>query len=273
MLINELRESMSGLPEVRGIGIGVPSIVNVARGEVVWTPRHGWQSIALAKVIEETTGLQTFVENDVNLAALGERQSGAAEGVDNLIVLMLDAGVGAALIINGELYRGSRGAAGEVGYMFVAEPETPVSEQPRPPLEDLISSTAIINRMTAALHREGKATLDGLGVAELTCKAVFAAARRGDEVARSVRASVATHLARAIVNMATMLNPDLVVLAGQVAEGNDDLLAAVREQIATALPYPLMVELSTSKEKSVLQGAIALALERTSNHLEVRKVP
>jgi predicted NBD/HSP70 family sugar kinase len=272
-LINDLRGSLSGAPEVRGIGIGVPSIVNADYEEVVWGPGHGWQSMAFAKVIQEATGLQTFVENDVNLAALGELQSGAADGVDNLIVLMLDTGVGAALIVNGELHRGFRGAAGEVGYMFVADSfETPTGGRPRPRLEDLISSTAIVNRVKAALREQGRAALDDADT-PLTCQAVFAAARRGDEVASAVCASVTTYLARAIVNIATVLNPELVVLAGQVVEGNDDFVAAVGEQVATALPHPLMVRLSASKEKSVLHGAIALALERTSNHLEVRKVP
>lgn len=103
--------------KIRGIGVGVPSIVLDGDGVVAWAPVLGWRNEPLKRMMEDRFGISTFIENDVNLAALGESQFGVGRGVRNLVSIFIGRGIGSGLILNGKLYRGQEGAAGEVGYM------------------------------------------------------------------------------------------------------------------------------------------------------------
>ncbi len=121
-LIKELQQEAKGhgIP-VLGAGLGVPSTILSPQGIVTWAPVLEWRRLPLKERLEKATGLPVVVENEVNLITLGEMWRGAARGVRNLVCLTLDWGIGAGLVLDGHLYRGSHGAAGEVGYLIPNE--------------------------------------------------------------------------------------------------------------------------------------------------------
>ncbi len=121
-LIRDLQQQAEAMGlSVRGVGVGAPSIVSFPEGVVAWAPGLGWRDLPLKQQLEDALGLRVFVENEVNLLALGESWRGAGRGIRRLVCVSVGTGVGAGLILDGQLYRGTRGAAGEIGYIVPNE--------------------------------------------------------------------------------------------------------------------------------------------------------
>lgn len=259
--------------KIRGIGIGVPSIVLDRDGIVLWAPALGWRDEPLKRLIEDRSGIPTFIENDVNLAALGESQFGVGRGIRNLVSIFIGTGIGGGLILNGELYRGQEGAAGEVGYMV-----------PRPDLldysyhntfgclEGLAGGPGVARRAKEAISRGAKTSLDGgngdLDV--LTAKQVFQAARDGDALAQEIVTETVNYLAEAVANVACTLNPEMIILGGGLTQSDDLLLEPIRERVRRVVPFLPKIVLTQLGDDAVLYGAIALAIRATREDISVQ---
>jgi predicted NBD/HSP70 family sugar kinase len=183
------------------------------------------------------------VENDVNLAALGEGRDGVARGAANFFVLSVGTGLGGGLVLGGELQHGQHGAAGEMDFARAGV------EQELDPSADALS----------ALAAQQAAGADTVLVAPYDPRAVFAAARAGDAVARAVVAEEAVRIARHIVAIAAVADVGLVVLGGGIG-ANPELLDGIRGRLAEWLFYPPRVELSSLGDGAVLAGALAVGL-------------
>ena len=242
--------------------VGSPGVLVPASGQLQQAPNlPGWGSAGVADAIRQQLGTAVSFENDVNLAALGERAGGAGREVGNFVLLWVGTGVGLGIVIDGELYRGAGGAAGEIGYLPIGEgdPHDPAVRR-RGQLEEALAASGV------------EAHARRLGVAPPhTAKAVFAAARRSDDLAREVVAAEARRLALAIAVVAPVLDPELVILGGGIARGNADLLLdPLRRELRDLSPFSPRLAVSELGEEAVLAGAVATALATAQDRLFTR---
>jgi glucokinase-like ROK family protein len=274
-LVKELRQvSRDCGPPVRGVGIGAPSIVTTETGTVVWAPSLGWRNLALKTRLEEALGLPVFVENEVNLIALGESWQGVGQGLDNLICISLGAGIGAGIILNGQLFRGSHGAAGEVGYIIPNEACLGRPYDEFGCLESLAGSTGIVQRALTRLANGEASVLGGrerIEAADLSVETVLSAAREGDPLAKSVLSETLDYLSIAVANLICILDPDCIVISGDLAEFGDLFIEPIRSRLEGALPHMPDIVLSELRTDAAVLGALAIALYKTDSAVLVRK--
>jgi predicted NBD/HSP70 family sugar kinase len=262
--IAALKDSLiagASLPAERidGVVLGVPGMVDTAKGTLQLTTPNipGLEGRAFGADAQNRLGVGVTLENDVNLAAVGERWTGVAQGVDDFAFLSIGTGMGMGLILGGELHRGNHGAAGEVDWALSG-----VSDQVDPSAEGVAALGA---RMAP----------DGWAGTSLTppydAREIFAAARSGDAVARTVVEEVARRIAAHIAPVAAVADPALVVLGGGIGTNGDLLLTPVRHLLSAWMPYPPRVEISSLGEAAVLMGALAVGLRSALDNTFVNR--
>jgi predicted NBD/HSP70 family sugar kinase len=275
-LIRELHRlsTVYGAP-VRGVGIGAPSVVAYQEGVVVWAPSLGWRNLSLKARLEEAIGLPVFVENEVNLIALGESWRGAGRDVDNLVCLSLGPGIGAGIVLNGQLYRGSHGAAGEVGYILPGIVYLGCTYAEYGCLESLAGDTGIVRRASERIATGEPSTLRDATAAccsSLTVEQILSAARQGDALAQSVVNETADYLALVIANTVCVLDPDRIVISGDLVEFADMFVSRIQSKLCGAVPLVPDIVVSQLKMDAAVLGALAIALFETDSGLFVQKV-
>src|SRR5262245_17555541 len=228
---------------VDGTVVGVPGVVDSETGCIHMTSVVGLDGMPFALEVERVLGLPTTVENDINLAALGERWLGVARGVEDFAFLSIGTGLGAGIVLHGELHRGRHGAAGELDLASAGRPDT------IDPCADALS--ALAGELAA---KEPRTVL----APPYSPPATFAAARAGDEVARAVVDEEARRIALHVVPVAAVSDVDVVVLGGGIGMNGDLLLEPVRRYLAGWLPFPPRVEVSSLGDAAVLTGALAV---------------
>ncbi len=263
--IVELRDALvdaTAIPDARlnGAVVGVPGVVDPERRAIsLATSVAGLEGATFATELEECLGLGVWLENDVNLAALGEQWQGVARGVDDFLFLSIGTGMGAGLVLRGELHRGHNGAAGEVDFSFVG------LDHDVDPCAGAVAAFA--TRLAAG--RPG-----GTALAEpYDARDIFAAARAGDAVAAEVVQEVARRIALHAVPVAAVTDVSLVVLGGGLGSNGDLLLAPVRLLLDRWIPYPPNVAVSSLGEAAVLTGALALGLRHALDDVVERREP
>lgn len=252
---------------LRGIGVGVPSIVLNPDGVVNWAPGLGWRSLPLKRILGECFGLPVFLENDVNLAALGEFTFGAGRGTKNLICFAIGTGIGAGIIIDGMIYRGYHQAAGEVGYMLPGVQYLGRQYDGYGALEAIASGVGIAERARQIRQSQGISVPDG----DLCAEDVFRAARQGAPWAVRVVAETVDYLALAVANASMVLDPEIVVLAGGVAQSADLLVEPIQRRLEGIVPFAPRIVASALGRRATIMGAIGLVLECTVEHLTVSR--
>jgi predicted NBD/HSP70 family sugar kinase/DNA-binding CsgD family transcriptional regulator len=237
----------SGLPadRVDSTVVGVPGVVDWSTGSVHITHFATLEGRPLGNELRDALGRTVTLENDINLAALGEQSQGVANGIENFVFLSIGTGLGAGLVLRGELHRGRNGFAGEVDFALAGLGEDV------DPCASAVS--ALAERLVAA---NGATTL----APPYDARTIFAAARVGDEVARAVIDETARRIALHIGPIAAVTDVELVVLGGGLGANGDLLLGPVRERLAGWLPYPPRIEVSSLGEAAVLTGALAVGL-------------
>ena len=235
------------------LGLSVPGIVDQSSGRVTSlaynvAPEGGFDPL---EVIRDRFDLPVLVENNVNVAAVGERWFGLARGVSTMVFIAIGAGIGMGIIIDDELVRGAHGAAGEIGYLpLVGDPFNP-RHRLHGGLEDEIGAAGIV---AAFNDRRGSDDPQLSSVHD-----VFDLAAAGNTAARSVVDHVASRLGTAIATVCAILDPELVVLGGGIG-ASPLLLRPARGSAAALVPITARIETSLLGEQAALQGAIAVAL-------------
>jgi predicted NBD/HSP70 family sugar kinase/DNA-binding CsgD family transcriptional regulator len=261
--IAELRSRLvtaTGLDDglVNGTVVGVPGVVDAERRQIALaTSVAGLEGDTFGADLEHRLGLSVVLENDVNLAALGEHWQGVARGVDDFLFLSIGTGMGAGLVLRGELHRGHNGAAGEVDFALVG------LAQDVDPCAGAVSAYAA----RLATERGGTTVL----APPYDARDIFAAARAGDGFAREVVDEVARRIALHIVPVAAVTDVSLVVLGGGLGANGDLLLDPVRARLEAWIPYPPRVEVSSLGEAAVLTGALAFGLRRALDDVVERR--
>jgi glucokinase len=254
--------------QVMAVGVGIPGPIDSQTGVVTAPPNlPGWKNVPIKQLIEEALGITTFMENDANAAALGEHRFGAGRGVQDMIYVTASTGIGGGLILNGQLYSGTTGAAGEIGHVTVLPWGPYCGCGNRGCLEALASGTAIA-REGREMVRRGVPTL----IAELaegqpervTAKLIAEAADKGDIEAQEILAEAMAYLGVGMANLVNLFNPELIVIGGGLTNMGEGLFGPVRRAIErrafpAAAKAVQVVPAELGDDVGVL-GAVAVAM-------------
>lgn len=248
-----------------GIGFGGP--VNFDTQRIVnSTHVPGWDDCPLPKIVEQHLGLPAIIDNDANVGALGEYTFGAGKNSRHIIYYTISTGIGGGIIINGEIYRGGNGYAGELGHVPILRDGPQCDCGNRGCLEALCSGTAIGRRATAAVQkhpRKGIAITRAANNNPITAKALFDTARSGDPYARTLVDEICTDLGQGLAISVNAFAPDVIVIGGGVSNAGRILFEPLRRETRQFLmpvhrPH-LRIAPAKLKNRSVLLGAVALA--------------
>jgi glucokinase len=229
--------------ELLGIGICSAGWVDSEHGIVPAAPQlPGWRNVPLTQIIEERTGVRAWLENDANAAALGEHVFGAGKDVRHLVYITVSTGIGGGIIIDGKLYGGAKGSAGEIGHIII-DPSGPLCGCGNYGcLESLASGTAIARRGEEAAVRGDSPALVAIKQRDgrITAQSVGEAALAGDGVSREIFAEAGRFLGIGLANLVNLLSPELILIGGGVAHEPQLFLPQAEDTMrALSLSEPL----------------------------------
>jgi glucokinase len=247
---------------LRAVAIGVPSPVDAERGVVAFAYNlPGWKNIHLARALEEKLRVPVFLENDANMAAIGEHWRGVAQGVDNFVFIAIGTGTGSGVFVGGKLYRGRTGSAGEVYRMNIDWPRWAEDFGDSGHFESSVSGMGIAAEGRKALPPPATSGASDLA-AERDAYFVFEAFRQGDPNARSVLERIFTMLGVGISNIVAILDPDLIVLGGGIVKGAPEFMLSIVRKVVQHIykENAPPIKLSALEDKAQTFGAIRSAL-------------
>jgi len=254
--------------KVRGIGVGVPGITLHQQGIVKWAYTLQWKDFPLKARLSARYELPITIDNDVNLAALGELWFGAGQNAQNMILIAIGTGIGAGIIIDGALYRGSTEASGEIGSMVPGREFLGKDFREFGALESVASGTGIAARAREVLKAQGaRIDLDGI-----TAEEVFEAARQGQAWTSGVIDETVDFLAMVIANLTVTFDPEVIILGGGVSRSADMLIEPISRRINGAVPALPRLVASRLGLRAGVMGAITNVLHNTSDYYVVRKL-
>ncbi|MGC3939587.1 ROK family protein [Roseobacter sp. EG26] len=250
LIINVADTKKLPTEKIRIAVIGVPGVLEAKTGHIRMAPNIAdIDTLNFPDLLEKRLGVEVVVENDVNLAALGEHWMTQRTDRDDLAFVSVGTGIGAGLVVGGELVRGATGAAGEIGFLpFGADPQ-----------EDESLSIGALERVTATSaittfyqQQTGRS---------LTVPEIFEAASEGDTIAKEALGHAARHIARAVVAICSIVDPSCVVLGGSIG-ARSELMELIEPEIMKCFPRPITLEPSALGSHAALAGATAVGLSR-----------
>jgi glucokinase len=253
---------------VKACGVSFGGPVDFERQRVTSIHSPGWQDFPLAQWVQETLNLPCQIDNDANAGALGEFRFGAGRGTQTMVYVTLSTGIGSGLICDGKIFRGKDSLAGELGHVPVSDSGAPCSCGAKGCLETFCSGTAIARRGQEWANRRPEAVarmveLSDGKVEGINAKAVMQAAAEGDMAAQHIVREVARWLARGLLTVIRIINPDKIVLGGGVSQVGMALLNPVRvflEELGSPMiGYSTQIVIAELGAFSPLYGAAAMA--------------
>lgn len=235
-LIGDVVGDLKDKRKVVGVGIAVAGVVDKESGTVLLLPNFPglWQGIPLGPRLQDHFKVPSFVINDARAATLGEKTFGAGQQSNNMVMLTLGTGVGGGIIIDGELYFGSEGHAGEVGHQTI-DPDGPLCGCGNQGCLEALASGPAIASMGVRAVKQGMTTsirdLAGGDLDNISPKTIADAASDGDAVANWIIRTAGSYIGIGIANLVVILNPDTVVVGGGVAKAGDLLFRAIEETV------------------------------------------
>ncbi len=268
-LFDELLDGAAATAPVRGIGIGVPGPVEFGTGRPIAPPiMPGWDDYAISERFAARFDVPVWVDNDVNLMALGEWRHGVARGHPNVVFVKLGTGIGAGLISDGQVHRGAQGSAGDVGHIQVSDDRAAVCRCGNIGCLEALAGGAALARDAAAAARDGRSPrLAEILAASGTVDAadLAAAAAHGDPVAVELLQAAGRRIGSMLASVVNFFNPSLIVVGGGVAAAGDVLLASIRQTVyGRSLPLAtrdLLIQRSALGSVGGVTGAAVMVLD------------
>ncbi|MFH0768407.1 MAG: ROK family protein [Chloroflexota bacterium] len=219
--------------QLHSISIAAAGAIDTKKGIITISPNlPGWINIPLRSIVEEQYKVNVFLLNDANAAALGEHRFGAGKGANNLIYITVSTGIGGGIIIDGRLYSGASGGAGEVGHMTI-DTNGPVCNCGNIGCwETLASGTALAKKAIRRINAGEKSLLTEMvegKIENITAKEVSLAAQNGDHLASEVVTRVINYLGIGMVNLVNILNPEIIIVGGGMSKMGDLLFDPLRQ--------------------------------------------
>jgi N-acetylglucosamine repressor len=268
--IRSLLDSIPDRQKLLGIGLSVAAMIDSSKGEVAFSANiPGWGNLPLVKIIEQEFQVPVILEETARAAVLGERAFGAGIGFDDLIFYHIGMGIGAGIISQGVLYRGTKESAGEIGHTVIDEFGPACRCGNFGCLEALASAKAIRDHAVAALEKGIESILTTIvdnDYSKITAETVYLAATKGDKLCRRILQEAGAHLGIGAANLVNILNPALLVVGGGLSKAGDFILEPlIRTLQARSLAVSLKsVKVTTSKlgDNAAPLGATTLVLKR-----------
>nr|AAU13758.1 Rep [uncultured Actinomycetes bacterium] len=254
LLLTEMVESVdSSLQEVLAVGVGVPAPVDVRTGQISTIGvLRGWDGICVPEVLERRLGLPVYVDNEANLGALAEVRFGAARGRQHVVYLRISHGVGGGIVLNGEVFHGRSGTAGEIGHVTIDDNGPICRCGNRGCLETFVGAPVLLSMLTAS-H------------GHLTLPDVIARAQQGDPGCRRVISDAGRYLGVAAASVCNLFDPELVVVGGRLAEAGpilmDPLRTVLAQRTVPSTAGPVEVVASELGSAAEVRGALVVALD------------
>lgn len=241
--------------KIRLAVVGAPGAPDPTTGRILLAPNiAGFDAMNVLDAFEKALGVAVMIENDVNLAVLGENWLGQGQGIDNLAYIALGTGVGSGLMLGGHLVRGATHAAGEIGFMPIGADPFAVESLRIGAFERVVATHAMTERYRSLTGKQ------------LAVPAIFENAGQGDKDALAVLDETARFLAQGIAAISAVANPEKVILGGSIGL-RPEILSRVRTLMPLCFPYPVKVEASELGARAALIGAAAIGLGQLHNTL------
>jgi N-acetylglucosamine repressor len=252
------------LDHVVGIGVGLAGLVEADSGVCRYSPSFGWTDVPVAGPISERLGRPVLVDNDVNTLTVAEQWFGRGHGVDNFIVVTVGEGAGAGIVVDGRLYRGAGGAAGEIGHLRLDGDAVLCRCGGRGCLEAVSSDGAVRRYLAEALERGEPSAISSTSVSSIAISAVREAADAGDRAAAFALGRAGHMLGVGLAAIVNLLNPRLVILSGEGAQAGplrcDAALAAMRERSFAGLEKDVEFVVDSTDDIAWARGAACVVL-------------
>jgi predicted NBD/HSP70 family sugar kinase len=266
-----LKKTGLGYSDISGIGLGVSGVLERSTGTTLFWPKLPlWVNVPIRQMLEERYKTLVEIEDTPRTQALAEYRIGGANSAQQFIYIGVGAGIGAALFLDGRMYTGVGGFAGEFGHITVSETGPLCSCGNRGCLETMISASAVIRRAQQGLSAGLSNTLMQMSQKSakgLSVEILGQAARQGDRFALRILSEAGSHLGRSIVGLINLLNPELIVIGGGVASAVGDLLLpeverVVRDRAMLQGLNQVHIQMSKLQEKDWALGATLLVSEK-----------
>jgi glucokinase len=264
--VSELAAELAGAGG-EAIGVGAAGMVDFAAGVLRYAPNLAWSEVPIRDLLSERTGLPCVVDNDANVAAWGEYRFGAASGYRHVLAVTVGTGIGGGIVADGKLFRGAHGFAAEIGHIIVEPDGPPCGCGNRGCWEQVASGRALDRLARAEVGRDPAGRIAALvGGAEASGRHVSEAARQGDPAATGIFAIVGRRLGEGIAGLVNVLDPEVVIVGGGVAEEGAVLLEPARAAFLEAVEAPehrpqVPILAATLGNDAGAIGAAALALD------------
>ena len=266
LVSSTLAHAACDLAAVRAVGLGVPGPVVAARGMVSSPPiMPGWDGFPIRQQLEEQWRKPVGIDNDADLGALGEWTFGAGRGASNLAYIKIGTGIGCGILLDGHVYHGVLGTAGEIGHVTVSQDGPPCKCGNYGCLEAMAGGAAIAQRAQMAVKAGQRTALANLPPGrEITARDVAQAAQAGDVISQQLLGDAGRQIGSALASLINLLNPGLILIGGGVAEAGEFILGPIQEAVQQ---HSLRASLQATRiaraalgRHSVSMGAVALAL-------------
>ncbi len=262
-----VNDSAISYEDIKGIGIGSPGPLDAKQGIIITTPNLPFKNFNLVKPISEKFGVPVFLDNDANVAAIGEFMFGAGKGAENIVFFTVSTGVGGGAILNGKVYRGHTSNALEIGHMTVAPHGPRCNCGNVGCVEATSSGTAIAKRAHEALSTKVETSLRKYE--NVTSYEVFVEAAAGDPVAKDIIDDAMNYLGIAVANAVSIFDPEYVIIGGGVSKAGDVVFDTVRKVVDKrcfkSMAESVKIVPAGLGTDAGLIGAVALALLETQD--------
>ncbi len=262
--------------KILGMGVGLPGLVNTSQGELIFAPNLGWRNLPLQEMWGQHFHIPVFLENEANLAALGEYYFGIARNIDNFIFLSSGIGLGGGIIMGGKLFRGGHGYAGEIGHMQRDPAGEICACGRRGCWETQVGPRAVLNRIQKALQDTPESARPAglpLDLNQLTFKMVVEAAQQNNIICLSTIQDIAHHLAAGITDLVNAYNPEMIIIGGALSLAKDMIEPVISQTVAAEALMPsgsqVKIAFSERGKDACVYGAIAIVLDDIVRELSI----
>lgn len=268
-LIELIDEAISNTPEtirgILGIGIGVPGIVDYKKGSILLAPNLKWENVPLKQIIEDKFKIKAHIDNEANVGAIGEKWFGVGNKYNNLVYVSAGIGIGTGIIINGELYRGSVGLAGEMGHMTIDIHDHQCRCGNTGCWENYASEKALLEYInTQLLMGESDEYVNKNNIYTLNAIDIIDYARKGSKIAIEALKEIGKKLGVGVVNIINTFNPELVIIGNTLSLADDlvlkEVLKEVEDKSLVYRYYKVKIKTSKLKFHAGAIGAVSLVI-------------
>ena len=234
LIFSVLEKEAIDIKSVKYIGVGCPGTPNVKTGTIVRNYTLNFHNTPIKAELEKYINLPVIVENDANCAALAESVTGAAEDIDYSVLIRIGTGIGGGIIINNKIYSGFNYAGAELGHMVISMNGEKCTCGRNGCWEAYASATALVKQIKKAAEKNKNSLINSLvggDYSKLTEATVFEASKKGDQTAKDVIAQYVTYLAEGIVNITNILQPEVIIIGGEISKEGEALLKPLKELV------------------------------------------